>query len=82
MLSGGIRSGGTALTTEIEISDWFLGWQGEGIPCAMAHCVRISSWCISQPGFNPSFKQLTCLATLKSCDTTKQSACGWLYIYI
>ena len=23
-----------------------------------------------------------CLATLKSCDTTKQSVCGRLYIYI
>ena len=33
-------------------------------------------------GFNPSFKRPTCLATLKSCDTTKQSVCGWQYIYI
>ena len=32
-------------------------------------------------GFDPSFKRPTCLATLKSCDTTKQSACGWQYIY-
>ena len=23
-----------------------------------------------------------CLATLKSCDSTKQSVCGWQYIYI
>ena len=30
-------------------------------------------------GFDPSFK---CLSTLKSCDTTKQSVCGWQYIYI
>ena len=33
-------------------------------------------------GFDPSFKHPTCLATLKSCDTTKQSVFGWLYIYI
>ena len=26
--------------------------------------------------------QLAPIATLKSCDTTKQSVCGWLYIYI
>ena len=32
------------------------------------------------PGFDPSFDHLACLATLKSCDTTKQSVCGW-YIY-
>ena len=31
-------------------------------------------------GFDPSFKQPMCLATLKSCDTTKQSVCGWQYI--
>ena len=33
-------------------------------------------------GFNPSFERPTCLATLKSCDTMKQSVCGWQYIYI
>ena len=27
-----------------------------------------------------SLKHLTCLATQKSCDTTKQSICGWQYI--
>ena len=32
--------------------------------------------------FNPSFKRLTCLATLKSYDTMKQSVCGWRYIFI
>ena len=32
-------------------------------------------------GFDPSFKHLTCLVTLKSCDTTKQSVCRWLYMY-
>ena len=31
---------------------------------------------MSQPGFNPSFVNLSCLATLKSCDTTKQSVMG------
>ena len=31
-------------------------------------------------GFNPSFKCLTGLATLKSCDTMKRSVCGWQYI--
>ena len=37
---------------------------------------------VSYAGFDPSFKRPICLATLKSCDTTKQSVCGWLYIYI
>ena len=27
-------------------------------------------------------KRPVCLATLQSCDTIKQSVCGWLYIYI
>ena len=27
------------------------------------------------------FKRPTCLATLKCCDTTKQSILGWLYIF-
>ena len=26
--------------------------------------------------FDPSFGNLACLATLKSCETTKQSICG------
>ena len=39
----------------------------------------VSSWL---SGFNPSFGNLPCLATLKSYDTTKESVCGWLYIYI
>ena len=30
----------------------------------------------------PDVKLLVSLATLKSCDTTKQSVCGWQYIYI
>ena len=33
-------------------------------------------------GFDLSFKCPTCLATLKSCDTTNQSFCGLQYIYI
>ena len=33
-------------------------------------------------GFDPSFERPTCLATLKSSDRTKQSVCGWQYIYI
>ena len=41
----------------------------------------ISDWRLSQPGFDPSFGNLACLATAKSCDTTKQSVFGWLYIY-
>ena len=37
---------------------------------------------VNWAGFDTSFKCPTCLATLKSCDTTKQSVCGWQYIYI
>ena len=33
-------------------------------------------------GFDPGFERSTCLATLKNSDGTKQSACGWQYIYI
>ena len=33
-------------------------------------------------GFDPSFKHLTCLATLKTCDATKQSVDNSIYIYI
>ena len=33
-------------------------------------------------GFDPGFERLTCLATLKSSDRTKQSVCRWLYIYM
>ena len=33
-------------------------------------------------GFDPSFKRPTCLATLKCCNKTKQSVCGWQYIFI
>ena len=33
-------------------------------------------------GFDPGFECPACLATLKSSDRTKQSVCGWLYIYI
>ena len=34
---------------------------------------------MSQLGFDPSFENLACLATLKSCDTMKQSV--WITIY-
>ena len=34
---------------------------------------EISSWRKSEPGFDPSFKNLEYLVTLKSWDTTKQS---------
>ena len=33
-------------------------------------------------GFDPSFERPACLATLKSSDRTKQSVCGWQYIYV
>ena len=33
-------------------------------------------------GFDPGFERPMCLATLKSSDRTKQSVCGWQYIYI
>ena len=45
---------------------------------------RILDWRFSHPGFNPSFGNLACLATLKSSDRTKQ-VCLWMtytYIYI
>ena len=38
-------------------------------------------WRLSQPGFDPSFWNLACLATLKSSDRTKQ-ICLWMTIYI
>ena len=42
---------------------------------------RILDWRLSQPGFDPSFWNLACLATLKSSDRTIQ-ACLWMTIYI
>ena len=44
-------------------------------------CGRIAGWRMSQLVFNSKFENLACLATLKSCDTTKQTVCVWLYIY-
>ena len=35
---------------------------------------------MNQPGFDPSFENLAFLTTLKSCDTMKQSVCGWQYM--
>ena len=36
---------------------------------------------MSQPGFDPSYEKLVCLATLMSSDRTKQ-ICLWMTIYI
>ena len=47
-------------------SSWLSGW--------------ILDWRLNKPCFDHSFGNLACLATLKSCDTTKQSLCGWQYI--
>ena len=37
---------------------------------------------VSWVGFDFSYKRPTCLATLKSGDTTKQSVYGWQYIHL
>ena len=42
---------------------------------------RILDWRLSQLGFNPSFGNLVCLATLKSSNRMKQ-ICLWMTIYI
>ena len=42
----------------------------------------ILSLTCSWAGFDPSLKCPMYLATQKSCDTTKQSFCGYIYIYI
>ena len=42
---------------------------------------RVSDWHLSQPGFDPSYGKLVCLATLMSSDRTKQ-ICLWMNIYI
>ena len=39
------------------------------------------AWRLSQPGFDPSYGNLVCLATLMSSDRTKQ-ICLWMTIYI
>ena len=41
---------------------------------------KLEMICGPEVGFDPSLECLTCLTTLKSCDTTKQSVCGWQYI--
>ena len=43
--------------------------------------IYILGWPMSQPGFDHSFENLACLATLKSCETTKQSVCGCQYMF-
>ena len=42
---------------------------------------RFSDWRLSQPGFDPSYGKLVCLATLMSSNRTKQ-ICLWMTIYI
>ena len=39
------------------------------------------NWRLSQPGFDPSYGKLICLATLMSSDRTKQ-ICLWITIEI
>ena len=43
--------------------------------------VRGLDWRLSQPGFDPSYGKLICLATLMSSEKTKQ-ICLWMTIYI
>ena len=52
------------------------------VSCIIPRSGRILSLTENWVGFDPSFKLPTWLATLKSYDTTKQSVCGWQYIYI
>ena len=42
---------------------------------------RVLDWRLTQPGFDPSYGNLVCLATLMSSDRTKQ-ICLWMTIYI
>ena len=42
---------------------------------------RVLNWRLSQPGFDPSYGKLVCLATLMSSDRMKQ-ICLWMTIYI
>ena len=42
---------------------------------------RVLDWRLSQLGFDPSYGNLVCLATLMSSDRTKQ-ICLWMTIYI
>ena len=39
-------------------------------------------WYDTKSNIKLGLKHSMYLATLKSCDTTKQSVCGWQYIYI
>ena len=43
---------------------------------------RILDWRYNQPGFDPSFGNLACLATLMGSGRAEQSVCGWEYIYL
>ena len=42
---------------------------------------RVLDWRLSQPGFDLSYGNLVCLATLMSSDRTKQ-ICLWVTVYI
>ena len=42
---------------------------------------RVMDWFLSQPGFDLSYGNLVCLATLMSSDSTKQ-ICLWMTIHI
>ena len=42
---------------------------------------RVLDWRLSQPGFDPSYGKLVCLATLMSSDWTKQ-ICLWMTLYV
>ena len=60
--------------------------EGQGYPCYQRDMMmmisgRILDWRLRQPGFDPSFGNLACLATLKSSEGTKQ-ICRWMTIYI
>ena len=53
-------------------------------------CLLITTWKLvkahgvtkNEPKIHVICYITACLTTLKSCDTRRQSACGWLYIYI
>ena len=49
---------------------------GPRIDCVVRYQVQCKVWRVSIPAWNHS----TCLATLMSCDTTKQSLFGWQYM--
>ena len=66
----------------------------ETIVIVIANCLKFTSlllvppwlrgrdldWRLSQPGFDPSYRKLVCLATPMSSDRMKQ-ICLWMTIY-